>query len=39
MSGHFSDIQCILKNGLKPDSFAVHYEEHFKYTAFFFWIS
>ena len=32
MAGHFSDIQHMVKNGQKPDSFAAHQEKHFKYA-------
>ena len=32
MNGHFSDLQYILNNGQKPDSFATHFEHHFKTT-------
>ena len=33
MDSHLSDFNCILKNGQKSYSFAVHYEQHFKSTA------
>ena len=29
MGGHFSDLQCLLKNGQKSDSFAAHFVQHF----------
>ena len=29
MDGYFSDVQHILKNGLKSDSFAAHDEKNF----------
>ena len=32
MDGHFSDIQRLLKNGQKPDSFAAHFVQHFNNT-------
>ena len=32
MDGHLYDVQCLLKNGLKSDSFAAHYGQHFQYT-------
>ena len=32
MGGYFYDLQLILKNGHKLDSFAVYYEQHFKST-------
>ena len=32
MDGHFSDIQRLLKNGQKPDSFAAHFVKHFNNT-------
>ena len=32
MDDYFSDVQCILKNRQISDSFAAHYEQHFKYT-------
>ena len=32
MDGHFSDLQHLLKNGQKPDSFAAHFKEHFNTT-------
>ena len=32
MDGHFSDLQCLLKNGQKSDSFADHFVQHFKNT-------
>ena len=28
MDGHFSDVQCLRKNGLKSDSLAAHYGQH-----------
>ena len=28
MDGHFSDLQCLLQNGQKPDSFAAHFVQH-----------
>ena len=30
--GNFSNILRLLKNGQKPDSFAAHFEQHFKST-------
>ena len=27
---HFSDLPHLFKNGQKPDSFAAHFEQHFK---------
>ena len=33
MDGHFSDLQRLLKNGQKPDSFAAHFVQHFNNTA------
>ena len=30
MYGNLSDFQRILNNEKKPDSFAAHYEQHFK---------
>ena len=30
--GHFSDLQPLPKNRKKPDSFAVHFEQHFNTT-------
>ena len=32
MDGHFSDVQRLLKNGQKSDSFDAHFEKHFKFT-------
>ena len=32
MNGHFSDLQCLLKNGQKPDSFYDHLVQHFNST-------
>ena len=32
MDGHFSNLQCLLKNRQKPDSFAVHFVQNFKDT-------
>ena len=32
MDGHFSDLQLLLKNGQKPDSFAAHFVHHFNNT-------
>ena len=32
MDGHFSDLQCLLKNGQKSDSFAAHFVQHFNST-------
>ena len=32
MDGHFSDLQRLLKNGQKPDSFATHFVQHFNST-------
>ena len=32
MDGHFSDVQYLLKTGQKSDSFAAHYNKHFKST-------
>ena len=32
MDGHFSDLQRLLKNGKKPDSFAAHFVQHFNNT-------
>ena len=32
MDGHFSNIQCLLKNGQKSDSFAAHFVQHFNST-------
>ena len=32
MDGHFSDLQCLLKNGQKPDSFSAHFVQHFSNT-------
>ena len=29
MDGHLSDLQRLLKNGQKSDSFAAHYVQHF----------
>ena len=33
MDGHFSDLQRLLKNGQKPDSFAAHFVQHFNSTS------
>ena len=30
MDGHLSDILRLFKNGQKSDSFAAHFEQHFK---------
>ena len=32
MEGHFSDLQRLLKNGQKSDSFAAHFVQHFNTT-------
>ena len=32
MDGHFYDVQHMIKNGRKSDSFSAHDEQHFKYT-------
>ena len=32
MDGHFSDLQLLLKNGQKSDSFAAHFVQHFNTT-------
>ena len=32
MDGHFSDLQHLLKNGQKSDSFAAHFVLHFNNT-------
>ena len=32
MDGHFSDVQRLIKNGQKSDSFAAHFKQHFKST-------
>ena len=32
MDGHFSDVQRLLNNGPKSDSFAAHFEQHFNTT-------
>ena len=32
MDGHFSDLQRLLKNGQKSDSFATHFVQHFNNT-------
>ena len=32
LDGHFSDLQRLLKNGQKSDSFATHYAQHFNNT-------
>ena len=32
MDGHFSDLQRLLKNGQKSDSFAAHFVQHFNNT-------
>ena len=32
MDGHFSDLQRLLKNGQKSDSFAAHFVQHFNTT-------
>ena len=32
MDGHFSDLQHLLKNGEKSNSFAAHFEQHFNTT-------
>ena len=29
MDGHLSDLQRLLKNGQKPDSFSAHFVQHF----------
>ena len=33
MEGRFTDVQRLLKNGQKLDSFAAHFEQHFQLTA------
>ena len=33
MDGHFSDLQRLIKNGKKSDSFASHFEQHYNTTA------
>ena len=33
MDGHFSDLQRLLKNGEKSDSFAAHLVQHFNNTS------
>ena len=32
MDGHFSDLQRLLKNGKKSDSFAAYFVQHFNTT-------
>ena len=32
MDGHFSDLQRLLKNGQKSDSFSAHFVQHFNNT-------
>ena len=32
MDGHLSDLQRLLKNEKKPDSFAAHFIQHFNTT-------
>ena len=32
MDGHFSDLQRLLKNGQRSDSFAAHFVHHFNTT-------
>ena len=32
MDGHFSDLQRLLKNGQKSDSFSAHFVQHFNST-------
>ena len=32
MDGHFSNLQRVLKNGQKSDSFAAHFVQHFNNT-------
>ena len=32
MDGHFSNLQRLLKNGQKSDSFAAHFVQHFNNT-------
>ena len=32
MDGHFSNLQRLLKNGQKSDSFAAHFVQHFNST-------
>ena len=32
MDGNYSDLQRILKNGQKSDSFVSHFEQHFNTT-------
>ena len=32
MDGHFSDLQRLLKNGQKSDSFDAHFKQHFNTT-------
>ena len=32
MDGHVSDLQRLLKNGQKSDSFAAHFVQHFNNT-------
>ena len=31
IDGHFSDVQHLLNNGQKSDSFTAHYEKHHEY--------
>ena len=33
MDSHLSDLQRLLKNGQKSDSFAAHFQQHFNTTA------
>ena len=32
MDGNFSNLQRLLKNGQKPDSFSAHFVQHFNIT-------
>ena len=32
MDSHFYDLQHLIKNGQKPDSFAAHFVQHFNTT-------
>ena len=32
LDGHFSDVQPILKNAQKLETFAAHFEHHFKFV-------
>ena len=38
MGDHLSDVQCLLKNGQKSDSFAAYFEQHFKSTTSFIYL-